>query len=99
MDQILESHFGGSNNNSNGGEADGYCPKCRADMVQTVIDDTEIERGAEEKPIRKVSAPAAAGRAMAAARPSFTSVFSIVFLLSGSCYCAAKPWLPARFST
>ena len=38
MDQIFESHFGGSSNNSNGGETDGYCPKCRADTSHIILE-------------------------------------------------------------
>jgi hypothetical protein len=37
MDQIFESHFGG-NQSSNGGETEGYCPKCRADTTHVILE-------------------------------------------------------------
>ena len=37
MDQIFESHFGGNQSN-NGGETEGYCPKCRADTQHIILE-------------------------------------------------------------
>ena len=38
MDQIFESHFGGNQSSSNGGEVEGYCPKCRADTQHIILE-------------------------------------------------------------
>src|SRR5688572_28992108 len=38
MDQIFESHFGGNQSSSNGGETDAYCPKCRADTQHIILE-------------------------------------------------------------
>src|SRR5688500_1038399 len=38
MDQIFESHFGGNQGSSNGGETVAYCPKCRADTQHIILE-------------------------------------------------------------
>ncbi len=45
MDQIFESHFGGSQSN-NGGETDAYCTKCRTDTQHIILESygNEIRR-------------------------------------------------------